>query len=273
MKSILVLGLLLVLATSQASAASNPGSAENVAATKIDSPGSVPSQGFSPETHLQNLGAMEVGDATESGLSETAASLQGTINGLGFQEDLGYHPASSAASLELRLASWREMRIIDTDREGRVLRNSGWLNFKQTGHYYRNTRDPDVIQFYHQGVSHRLETSLWSWVPAPLAGGVLALVGYIVAANQYGGIDSNGKADYSLDTRAQKQGQDAVIGGIAGLALGAALGIPMAISSGRRTDAYFHEAAERYNLKLLGDLHLKVLPTRGGGKIDINKNF
>ena len=218
------------------------------------------------------LGSVEIGDASkeERGIEPRASSSP--LAAL-LIADLSYHPASSTASLELRQASWRVLRIMDVNEDGGVLRNGLWLSDKEAGRYYRNAGAIDSLQLNRRGFAHHIQASIWTWVPVPVGTVLLAFIGGAIANGQYGTPNPDGTYNYSQNTIAQKEGQDALVGAAIGLALGAALGAPMAISYHHRTEEDFHEAADRFNLKLLRDLKLRAVPAQGGGKIGIDKAF
>jgi hypothetical protein len=212
------------------------------------------------------LGAVEVGDASDT---------MGEEVGVGSRRrhpDLSYFPVEPTAPLALREANWRDLRIKDVVQDGRILRRDVWLSTVQARRYYRNAHSPESRLLEEKGVSKRVKSALWTWIPAPVAGTVLAFVGGCIADAQYN-TAVNGEYNNSYTLVEQKEAQDAVVGAAIGVGLGLALGLPLANASRREADTDFHEAAEQFNRKLLQDLHLQVRPTQGGAKVGISMDF
>jgi hypothetical protein len=215
------------------------------------------------------LGPVQVADAPAQPQPVTQTAAPALKAG----PDLGYHPVPPAAALALRQACWSRLRILDVTEEGWVRRGADLLDNKQAGHYYRNAAALDALKQLRRGRSHRIQASIWTWVPAPLGAALFAYIGGAVANFQYGMPNSDGTYNYSQNTIGQKIGQDALVGAGIGLVLGAALGIPMAHSKGHQAEQDDRDAAESYNRKLLGDLRLRAQPEPGGAKLGVDRSF
>jgi|GEM_PF-2986777 hypothetical protein len=227
------------------------------------------STGLQADSPYPTLGPVHVADAAAQPRAVTQAAAPAVQNG----PDLGYHPVSATAALALRQACWSRLRILDVTEEGWVRRGADLLDNKQAGHYYRNAAALDALKQLRNGRSHRIQASIWTWVPAPLGAALFAYIGGAVANVQYGQVKSDGTYYYSQETIGQKIGQDALVGAGVGLLLGAALGIPISLSKGHQAGEDDHNAAESFNRKLLSDLRLQAQPEPGGAKLGVDKSF
>ena len=224
-------------------------------------------EGLRADAPYPTLGPAQVADSPGQPVTQAAFAAADT------GPDLSYRPVSSTAALGLRQACWSRLRILDVNDDGWVKRGGGWLDNKQAGYYYKGAAALDALSQLRHGRAHRIQASLWTWVPMPVGAVVLGYAGVIVALFQYGVPNPDGTYNYSQQTIGQKESQDLVVGAALGLALGAALGLPLAYGDAAKARQDNRDAAGSFNRKLLRDLRLQAQPEPGGAKLGVQKSF
>ena len=217
---------------------------------------------------VQTLGPVEVGDASKA-VVPVAGKAVGRVVPVVV---VTYEPAPRSATFELRRSSWDQLRIADVDLDGRALRNGLWLSESQVSAYYRAAGNTESQRLEWRAGFRNVRTRYRQFIVPPGMAVLFAAAGAAVGNAQYG-TTVDGKYNYSQTLIYQRTAEDAAIGAALGLVVGEALTLVRDHYAKRQSIRDFRLAADTFNQQLLQDLHLRVMPSRGGGAVGINEAF